>query len=101
MARAGLDVEPPLTFNATDYLLMPALESGRLEMVSGAVVTRVLTDESGPATAVQYFDRESGVEREVPARTVVVATSTMDSMRILLNSTSPRYPRVSGTRVTN
>ena len=79
-------------FNATDYLLMPALETGRLEIVSGAVAARVLTGDDGRAAGVQYFERESGTERVVRARTVVVAASTMDSTRILLNSKSGRHP---------
>ena len=79
-------------FNATDYLLMPALETGRLEIVSGAVAARVLTGDDGRADGVQYFERESGAERVVRARTVVVAASTMDSTRILLNSKSGRHP---------
>ena len=79
-------------FNATDYLLMPALETGRLEIVSGAVAARVLTGDDGRADGVQYFERESGAERVVRARTVVVAASAMDSTRILLNSRSRRHP---------
>ncbi len=79
-------------FNATDYLLMPALETGRLEIVSGAVAARVLTGADGRADGVQYFERESGVERAVRARTVVVAASAMDSTRLLLNSRSRRHP---------
>ncbi len=79
-------------FNATDYLLMPALETGRLEIVSGAVAARVLTGADGRADGVQYFERESGAERVVRARTVVVAASAMDSTRILLNSRSRRHP---------
>ena len=79
-------------FNATDYLLMPAIETGRLEIVSGAVAARVLTGDDGRADGVQYFERESGAERVVRARTVVVAASTMDSTRILLNSKSGRHP---------
>ena len=79
-------------FNATDYLLMPALETGRLDIVSGAVVARVLTGDDGRADGVQYFERESGTERAVRARTVVVAASAMDSTRILLSSKSGRHP---------
>ena len=79
-------------FNATDYLLMPALETGRLEIVSGAVAARLLTGDDGRADGVQYFERESGAERAVRARTVVVAASAMDSTRILLNSRSRRHP---------
>ena len=79
-------------FNATDYLLADALETGRLDIVSNSVVARVLVDENGRANGVQYFDRRSGREEQVRARVVVVAASTMDSTRILLNSRSPQHP---------
>lgn len=79
-------------FNASDYLIEPAIESGRLTVVDNAVVARVLCDENGRANGVQYFDRETKAERQVRARVVIVAASCIDSTRILLNSRSRRYP---------
>jgi choline dehydrogenase-like flavoprotein len=79
-------------FNSTDYLLDPAAESGRLEIIDNAVVARVLDDGGGKAAGVQYFDRFTGAERTVKARVVVMAASCIDSTRILLNSKSARYP---------
>ncbi len=49
-------------------------------------------DDRGRASGVSYFERSSGVEREVRARTVVLGASALDSTRILLNSNSPRFP---------
>ena len=51
-----------------------------------------MVDNEGRANAVQYFDRETGEEHQVRARTVVVGASCMDSTRILLNSQSERHP---------
>ncbi len=79
-------------FNSTDYLLDPALATGKLEIVDNAVVARVLNDDKGRASGVQYFDRQTGEERTVRARVVVMAASCIDSTRILLNSKSARYP---------
>ena len=79
-------------FNATDYLLAPALKTGRLKIIDNAVAARVLTGGDGRANAVQYFDRYSKAERQVKARIVVVAASCIDSTRILLNSKSHRHP---------
>jgi choline dehydrogenase-like flavoprotein len=78
-------------FNSTDYLLRDALATGRLEIVSNAVVARILTDDEGRADEVQYFDRESGREERVRARVVVLGASCMDSTRILLNSRARRH----------
>jgi choline dehydrogenase-like flavoprotein len=79
-------------FNSTDYLLEPALKTGRLTIVDNAVAARVLNDSEGRASGVQYFDRYSKQERQVRGRVVVVAASTVDSTRILLNSKSRQHP---------
>lgn len=79
-------------FNSSDYLIEPALKTGRVKVIDNAVVARVLTGEDGRANAVQYFDRFTKAERQVKARTVVVAAGAIDSTRILLNSRSSRYP---------
>ncbi len=79
-------------FNASDYLLEPALQSGKLTVVNDAVVSRILVDDNGLASGAQYFDRYTKEEHHVLAKRVVVAASCVDSTRILLNSTSPRYP---------
>ncbi len=79
-------------FNASDYLVEPALTTGRLRVIDNAVVARVLVGDDGLANGVQYFDRHTREERTVRARRVVVGASCVDSTRILLNSRSPRFP---------
>ncbi|MES1258301.1 MAG: GMC family oxidoreductase [Acidobacteriota bacterium] len=79
-------------FNSSDYLIEPAFGTGRLQVVNNAVVARVLTNEEGAASGVQYFDRVTKQERRVRARVVIVAASCIDSTRILLNSRSRQHP---------
>ena len=79
-------------FNASDYLIEPALQTGRLKVVDNAVVARVLVDDRGLANGVQYFDRNTREEHRVYAKRVVMGASCIDSTRILLNSKSERYP---------
>jgi choline dehydrogenase-like flavoprotein len=79
-------------FNASDYLIEPALKTGRLQVIDNAVVARVTVGDDGRANGVQYFDRESGAERTVRAKIVIVAASCVDSTRILLNSKSTKHP---------
>ncbi len=79
-------------FNSSDYLIEPAFSSGKLEVVNNAVVARILVDEKGRASGVQYFDRLTKEEHKVYARVVIVGASTIDSTRILLNSKSSAYP---------
>jgi choline dehydrogenase-like flavoprotein len=79
-------------FNSSDYLIEPAFETNRLNVIDNAVVARVLVDDQGLANGVQYFDRRTKEEHRVRARVVVVAASCIDSTRILLNSKSLRHP---------
>jgi choline dehydrogenase-like flavoprotein len=52
----------------------------------------VLTDESGLATGVSYVNRTDRRDYAVRARVVVLAASACESARLLLNSTSGRFP---------
>lgn len=79
-------------FTSSDYLIPFAEETGRLKLIPNAVAARVLVDDSGKASGVQYFHRHTGQEERVYGRVVVVAASAMDSTRILLNSKSDRHP---------
>lgn len=79
-------------FNSSDYLLEPAMQTGRLAIRDNAVASRILVDDRGLASGVQYFDRHTKEERQVLARRVVVAASCIDSTRLLLNSKSDKYP---------
>ncbi len=79
-------------FNSAFHLIPFALETGKLKIVSNAVVARVLVDDKGLANGVQYFDRNTGIERRVRGKVVVMGASCMDTTRILLNSKSEKYP---------
>jgi len=79
-------------FNSSDYLLEPALATGRLNIVNYAVAARILVDDKGLANGVQYFDRNTKEEHRIRAKRVIVAASCIDSVRILLNSMSTTYP---------
>jgi choline dehydrogenase-like flavoprotein len=79
-------------FCSADHLLPFALQTGHLEIRSNAVVARILVDDRGLATGVQYFDRRTGAEQQVRGKVVVLGASTVDSTRILLNSTSRAHP---------
>ncbi|HXG63508.1 MAG TPA: GMC family oxidoreductase [Blastocatellia bacterium] len=79
-------------FNAGDYLVTPAMKTGKLEVRSNAVVARILVDKEGRASGVQYFDRNTKKEYQVRGKVIVVGASAIDSTRILLNSKSEMYP---------
>jgi len=79
-------------FSTPSVLLPPALKTGRLKIVTGAMAREVLTNEEGLATAVSYVDTATGREEQVRAKIVVLAASACESARLLLNSKSTRYP---------
>jgi choline dehydrogenase-like flavoprotein len=72
--------------------LPPALATGNLDIITDAMVREVTVDEKGKATGVSYIDKTTGEERTVKARVVMLAASSAESVRILLNSKSPRFP---------
>lgn len=79
-------------FNSTDYLLEPAMKTGKLEIRDNSVVSHVTVGANGQADGVHYFDRKTGEAHTVKARVVVMAASCVDSTRILLNSKSSKHP---------
>jgi choline dehydrogenase-like flavoprotein len=74
-------------------LIAPAHATGRLTLLTHAMAREVTTGRDGLATGVSYVDKTTGVEEHVRARIVVLAASACESARILLNSTSSRFPR--------
>ena len=79
-------------FSTPSVLLPPALKTGRLKIVTGAMAREVTTDQEGLATGVSYVDTATGREETARAKVVVVAASTCESARLLLNSKSVRHP---------
>jgi len=79
-------------FSSTNVLIGPALTTGNLTLVTGAMVREVTLDNTGRASGVIYVDKASGTDTQVRARVVVVAASACESARLLLNSTSSRFP---------
>lgn len=79
-------------FNSPNSTLPAAERTGRLTLITNAVVRHVTTDGSGRADGVYYFDSESKQPREVKAKIVVLCASTLESTRILFNSANDRFP---------
>jgi choline dehydrogenase-like flavoprotein len=79
-------------FSSTGVLLPPALKTGRLKILTGAMAREVMTDSEGLATGVSYIDTSDSREYQLKARIVVLAASACESARLLLNSRSPRHP---------
>ena len=79
-------------YQSTTVHLPPALETGKLDIVTDAMVADVLLGKDGRASGVRFIDRHSGKSVEVRARVVVLAASACETVRILLNSKSAQFP---------
>ncbi|MBD2704757.1 GMC family oxidoreductase [Spirosoma sp. BT702] len=80
-------------FSASSVLCIPAVKTGNVTLVNGAMAREVLTDpQTGLATGVSYVDKATLQEITVRAKAVMVAASTCESARLLLNSKSSRFP---------
>lgn len=79
-------------FSASSCLVIPALKTGNLTLITNAVVREILTDKEGLATHVSYILKDDMQEYQVEAKTVILAASTCESARILLNSKSDQHP---------
>lgn len=75
------------------YTMIPEAEAtGRCEVRSESFVFHVETNEKGRATGVRYFDLDKH-EHLQKARAVILAANGAETPRLLLNSTSNRFPQ--------
>jgi choline dehydrogenase-like flavoprotein len=81
------------TYQSTTVHLPPALATGKLDILVDAMVREVTLDKRGVANGVSYIDKRTGTARHATARAVVLAASSCETVRILLNSTSARFPQ--------
>ena len=65
--------------------------TGNLEVRSECHAARILHDDSGKVTGVEYFDNDGNLQMQ-KARIVCVAGNSFESPRILLNSASSMFP---------
>ncbi|HEU5335049.1 MAG TPA: GMC family oxidoreductase [Terriglobales bacterium] len=85
-------------FNSPSVTLPAAARTGRLTLVSDAVVSHVLMNRQGQAEGVHYIDRGTHDAREAYGHVVVLAAAALESTRILLNSRSPLFPQGVGNQ---
>ncbi len=79
-------------FQTTTSLLPMALATGKLEIVTDAMAYEVLLGDDGKARGVAYIDKKTGKDAQAEGRTVVLAASSCETARLLLNSKSAAFP---------
>ena len=81
------------SFFSTHWRFLPKAEkTNNLELRTNALAKNILVDENGMARGVAYIDRNTRQEVEVYGKVVVVAATTVETARILLNSKSQHWP---------
>ena len=73
-------------FSSSQVMIPPALKTGRLTLITGAMAREVIVGKDGKAEAVSYIDKATRTEKRINARAFVVAASACESARLLLNS---------------
>jgi choline dehydrogenase-like flavoprotein len=80
-------------FTSVNTLIPAAAQTGRLTLRTNALVRRIEVDAAGRASEVAFVDRTTGRDHSLRASIVVVSCGAIESARLLLNSTSPRFPK--------
>jgi choline dehydrogenase-like flavoprotein len=76
---------------STDITYWPEAIRAGVELRTRCRVREILTNQDGMASGVVYYDAD-GVEQFQPAEVVVMACNGIGTPRLLLNSTSGRFP---------
>jgi choline dehydrogenase-like flavoprotein len=80
-------------YQSTTVHLPAALATGNLDIIPNAHAREVILSKEGKANGVLYIDKTTGKEARVRGKAVVLAASSGETVRILLNSKSAAFPQ--------
>lgn len=93
-AQCGRACQAYADFSSSSVLCIPAAKTGNLTLINNAMVREVLTDpNTGLSTGVSYVNKLDLKEYSVRGKIIILAASTCETARIMLNSKSARFPR--------
>jgi len=79
-------------FSSPSVLIAPALQTGKLRLITHAMARELTIGSDGLANGVTYINTRNGSDEHIRARVVVLAASACESARLLLNSKSSLFP---------
>ena len=79
-------------FSSSSVFIIPALNGGRVDLHTNAMVRTVTTNDEGRATGVSYINKDDRREYQLRGKVVLLGASACSSARILLNSKSKQHP---------
>jgi len=91
-AQCGRGCKLAANFSSSQVLIPPAMDTGRLTLMTNAMAREIMVGKDGRAEAVSYIDKATRSEKRVHAKAFVLAASSCESARLLLNSKSTLFP---------
>lgn len=79
-------------YQSTTVHLPPALATGNLDIIPDAHAREVIIDKNGKASGILFIDKTTGQEERVKGKAVILAASSGETVRILLNSKNGQFP---------
>ncbi|MBV8072170.1 MAG: GMC family oxidoreductase, partial [Acidobacteriaceae bacterium] len=83
-------------FSTVSTTLPPALKTGNVTLLCDSVVSHVLMNKENRASGVRYVERYTNRSVEIGASVVVLAGSSLENTRLLLNSANGGLANSSG-----
>jgi choline dehydrogenase-like flavoprotein len=91
-AQCGRGCISASNFSSSQVSIPDAQKTGRLTLITDAMAREIVVGKDGRAQAVSYIDKKTRTEQRVRARAFILAASTCESARLLLNSKSTLFP---------
>jgi choline dehydrogenase-like flavoprotein len=91
-AQCGRGCISASNFSSSQVMIPPAQATGRFTLIPNAMAREIVVGKDGKAQAVSYIDKTTRQEMRVNAKAFVVAASSCESARLLLNSKSTLFP---------
>lgn len=84
--------------SSVESTLTAALQTGRVEIRTNALVHRIIVNQAGQACGVSVIDKRTGQHYDVHSQLIFLCASALESTRIMLNSRSQQHPHGIGNR---
>ena len=91
-AQCGRGCISASNFSSSQVMIPPAQATGRFTLIPNAMAREIVVNKDGKAQAVSYIDKTTRQEMRVQAKAFVVAASSCETARLLLNSRSTLFP---------
>jgi choline dehydrogenase-like flavoprotein len=91
-AQCGRGCISASNFSSSQVMLPKAQATGRFTLITNAMAREVVVNNDGKAQAVVYIDKITRSEKQVHAKSFMLAASACESARLLLNSKSKLFP---------